>query len=227
MKLTALVSLLAVTLAAAGAQARLVAPDLAAIADSSAWRLIHADAERADKDGKVAVRLVAQGDSANGIVGLAWPRSPAFSTGTIEIDLKGKNVRQRSFLGVAFNVVDEKTFEAVYFRPFNFRADEPFRGRAVQYIAWPANTWEHLRKTEPGRFEKPVNPVPDPDGWFHAQIEVSAERVRVFVNHAKEPSLVVSRLSRGGAERPVGLFVDSADGLYANLVVAPLKFLSP
>ena len=27
----------------------------------------------------------------------------------------------------------------------------------------------------------------------------------------------------GGAERPVGLFVDSADGDYANLVVTPLK----
>src|SRR4051812_35562327 len=129
-----------------------VAPDLATVTDGRSWQLIHAQAEPAEKDGQPALRLVSEGDSANGVVGLVLPRGLAFDTGTLEIDLKGRNVRQRSFLGVAFNVVDEKTFEAVYFRPFNFKADEPFRGRAVQYIAWPANTWEHLRKTEPGRF---------------------------------------------------------------------------
>lgn len=89
--------------------------------------------------------------------------------------------------------------------------------RAVQYIAWPANTWEQLRKNRPEQFENAVNPVPDPDGWFHALIEVSDTRVRVYVDHAKEPSLVVERLSKGGVRRPAGLFVDSADGLYANL----------
>jgi hypothetical protein len=194
------------------AQGRPATPDLSTIADGKSWKVFH---------------LTAEGDSANGIVGLALPRSLEFSTGLIEIDLKGKNVRQRSFLGVAFNVVDEKTFEAVYFRPFNFKAEEPMRHRAVQYIAWPTNTWEQLRKSAPGQFENSVNPVPDPDGWFHAQIEVTARQVRVFVNHAKEPSLVTHRLSSGGVQRPVGLFVDSADGQYANLKVTPLKFLSP
>ena len=110
---------------------------------------------------------------------------------------------------------------------FNFKADEPMRGRAVQYIAWPVNTWEHLRKTAPGQFEQPVNTVPDPDGWFHAQIEVTDTQVRVFVNRAKEPSLVVARLARGGVQRPVGLFVDSAEGLYADLAVTPFKRPTP
>ena len=150
-------------------------------------------------DGKRAVRLTAEGDSANGIVGLALPVGSSFSTGTIEIDLKGKNVRQRSFLGVAFNVANERTFEAIYFRPFNFRAEEPMRSRSVQYVAWPVNTWEHLRKSAPGRFEKSVNPVPDPDSWFHARIEVTDSQVRVFVNEAKEPSLVTRRLLIGGS----------------------------
>lgn len=181
------------------------------------WKVTHAAAEGVEADGQHAVRLTAEGDSANGIVGLALPPAIRFSTGTIEIDLKGKNVRGRSFLGVAFNVVDEKTFEAVYFRPFNFKAADPFRTRAVQYIAWPANTWEHLRKSAPGQFENSVSPVPDPDGWFHARIEVSNNDVRVFVNHAKEPSLVTKRLSSGCVRRPAGLFVDSSDGHYANL----------
>ena len=92
---------------------------------------------------------------------------------------------------------------------------------AVQYIAWPANTWEQLRKNAPNRFEHAVTPVPDPDAWFHARVEVSDERVRVFVDGAQAPSLVVDRLSKGGVRRPAGLFVDSADGIYANLSVMP------
>jgi hypothetical protein len=203
------------------AQERPDMPSLAAVADARSWRILHATAESVEADGKRAVRLVAEGDSANGIVGLALPRTPGFRTGTIEVDLKGKNVRQRSFLGVAFNVTDERTFEAIYFRPFNFKAEETVRGRSVQYVAWPENTWEHLRKTAPGRFEQPVHPVPDPDSWFHARIEVTDRQVRVFVDNANAPSLVVSRLLIGDKQRPAGLFVDSADGLYANLRITP------
>jgi hypothetical protein len=198
-------------------------PDLAAVTDARSWKIVHAAAETIDADGKRAVRLVAEGDSANGIVGLALPMSSRFSTGIIEVDLKGKNIRQRSFLGVAFNVADEKTFEAIYFRPFNFKAEDPMRGRAVQYVAWPANTWEHLRKSAPGRFENAVHPVPDPDSWFHARIEVTEKQVRVFVDDAREPSLVVDRLLTGDQRRPAGLFVDSAEGLYANLRITPDK----
>ena len=208
------------------AQEKLETPNLSTVNDGRSWKVIHAYAETMETDGNRVVRLMAEGDSANGIVGLALPVELDFSAGTIEIDLKGKNVRQRSFLGVAFNVVDDKTFEAVYFRPFNFRAEEPMRNRAVQYIAWPTNTWEHLRKSAPGIFERTVNPVPDPDGWFHAQIEVTDTQVRVFVNYAKEPSLITKRLSSGGVPRPVGLFVDSADGHFANLKVMSNRFLT-
>ena len=220
MKSVVLAALLACAgCAQVGPQARVDRLDLSTVADGRSWKVTHAEAAAVVVDGKRAVRLVAEGDSANGIVGLALPHGMACSVGTIDIDLKGKNLRQRSFLGVAFNVVDEKTFEAIYFRPFNFRAAPPINGRSVQYIAWPVNTWEHLRRTAPGQFENPVNPVPDPDGWFHARIEVTPSQVKVFVNHAPEPSLVTKRLSSGGVRRPVGLFVDSAEGVYANLVV--------
>jgi len=205
----------------ASAQAGAGVADPATVADAKAWNLVHTTAESVEVDGKRAVRLTAEGDSANGIVGLALPTGLRFATGTIDIDLKGKGARQPSFLGVAFNVTDGKSFEAVYFRPFNFQAEEPMRSRAVQYVAWPVNTWEHLRKSAPGRFENRVDPVPDPEGWFHARIEVTDDEVRVFVNAAKEPSLVTRRLSTSVGARPAGLFVDSADGIYANFKVAP------
>jgi hypothetical protein len=205
----------------ASAQERPETPGLATITDISSWKLIHATAENAEVDGKHGVRLIAEGDSANGIVGLALPTGSRFTSGTIEIDLKGAGAGQKRFLGVAFNVAGEKSFEAVYFRPFNFEAEEPMRSRSVQYVAWPVNTWEHLRKTAPGRFESHVDPVPKPDSWFHARIEITDSQVRVYVNESKAPSLVSRRLVSGGHGRPAGLFVDSKDGVYANLRITP------
>ncbi len=204
-------------------QEKVITPELGKIVDGKSWKVYHATPKVLDLEGRQAVRLKAKGDSAQGIIGLAIVEGSELTTGTIEIDLKGKNVRQESFLGVAFNVVDEKTFEAVYFRPFNFKAEGDFKGRAVQYVAWPVNTWEKLRETQPGKFEAPINPAPDPDGWFHARIEVGEKQVRVFVEQAKEPSLTVNRLAEGGKGRPVGLFVDVSDGLYANFRITPAQ----
>lgn len=204
-------------------QEKAITPDLGKIADGKSWKVYNATPKAVDLEGRHAVRLKAKGDSAEGIIGLALVEGVEFTTGTIEIELKGKNVRQESFLGVAFNVAGEKTFEGVYFRPFNFKAGDVFKGRAVQYIAWPENTWEKLRETQPGKFEAPVNPVPNPDGWFRARIEVGEKQVRVFVEQAKEPSLTVNRLAEGGKGRRVGLLVDVSDGLYANFRIIPAQ----
>ena len=70
--------------------------NLSAVSDGTSWAVTHAAAEAIEADGKQAVRLVAEGDSATGIVGLAWPLGLAFSAGTIEIDLKGRNIRRQS-----------------------------------------------------------------------------------------------------------------------------------
>jgi hypothetical protein len=204
-------------------QEKVITPELGKITDGKSWKVSNATPKVVNVEGRQAVRLKAKGDSADGIIGLAVVNGSEFTTGTIEIDLKGKNVRQESFLGVAFNVVGEKTFEAVYFRPFNFKAEGEFKGRAVQYVSWPVNTWENLREKHPGIFEAPIKPVPNPDGWFHARIEVGEKQVRVFVEQAKEPTLTVNRLAEGGKGRPFGLFVDVSDGLYANLRVTPGK----
>ena len=199
-----------------------VAPDLGKIAGGTGWTVHNATAEAAEVDGKSAVRLKAKADSATGIAGLPLAEGVEFTTGVIEIDLKGRSVRP-SFLGVAFNAKDEKTFEAVYFRPFNFKADGEFQGRAIQYIAWPDHTWQKLRKDQPGQFEGPVRSAPDPETWFHARVEVGEKQVRVYVNGGKEPCLTADRLLAGGKSRPVGLFVDTGDGLYAGLKVFPSK----
>jgi Domain of Unknown Function (DUF1080) len=197
-----------------------ITPNLARINDGKSWSLINADCTTAIEKGKTVVRLKPKANAHTpSNIGLALVEGLEFAEGTIEIDLKGKGKIERSFLGVAFNVTDGKTFEAVYFRPFNFmRDDESFRVRAVQYVAWPDHTWEILREGKPGVYESAVKPVPEPRGWFHARVEVTKQKVSVWVNDAKEPCLVVDRLV-DREKGKVGLWVDSRDGAFSNLKI--------
>jgi ssDNA-binding replication factor A large subunit len=70
-------------------------------------------------------------------------------------------------------------------------------------------------------YEQPVKPVPDPNGWFHVRVVVAGSQVRVFVNDATEPSLVVNRLSER-TKGLVGLWVgNNSGGDFANLRIRP------
>ena len=149
--------------------------------------------------------------------------SIAFTDGVIEFDALGQSGPQQSnFLGIAFRVVDQTTYDAVYFRPFNFRADDAARRlNAVQYISHPHYPWYALRKDTPGQYEKPIVPPPDGDGWFHARIVIHDSSIAVYVNDAREPSLAVTALGdqTGGG---VGLWVGPGrGGCIANLSITP------
>lgn len=154
--------------------------------------------------------------------GVAYVQGIEFANGAIECDIKGKDVQQQSFVGIAFHGVDGTTYDAIYFRPFNFRSEDPARRiRAVQYVSHPTNTWQKLRAEQPGKYEKAVNPVPDPNGWFKARIVVASPNVSVFVNDAKEPSLVVTQLS-DRKKGLLGLWVgNTSGGDFTNLRITP------
>ena len=154
--------------------------------------------------------------------GVAYLRGIEFSNGTIEFDVRGKDVQGQSFVGVAFHGVDSTTYDAIYFRPFNFRTEDPARhSHAVQYVSQPAYPWQKLRAERPGIFEQPLNPAPDPTAWFHVRVVVASPKVSVFVGDAKEPSLVVKQLS-DRKKGLVGLWVgNNSGGDFANLKIHP------
>jgi hypothetical protein len=154
--------------------------------------------------------------------GVAYLRGIELGKGTIEFDVKGKDVQGQSFVGVAFHGVDGTTYDAVYFRPFNFRAEDPARrSHAVQYVSHPTYTWQKLRAERPGIFEQPVSPAPDPNTWFHVRVVVASPKISVFVGEAKEPSLVVNQLS-DRATGLVGLWVgNNSGGDFANFKIIP------
>lgn len=199
------------------AQKNTVEPDLVALADAKGFDVFNRSLSRLSDGAKKGVRLSeSPGD------GVAFIKGIEFASGIIEFDVKGKDIQQQSFVGVAFHGLDEKTFDAIYFRPFNFKTEDPARRiRAVQYISHPTYPWQKLREQHPGKYEQPVNPVPDPNGWFHARIVVASPKVSIFVNDAKEPCLVVNQLS-DRKKGLVGLWVgNNSGGDFANLKLIP------
>jgi len=191
--------------------------DVTAVGKDPRWQVAGRKTAVIDTNGKHALRLV----EAAPVVGLVWLKDYDFGNGTIEVDLLGRSQPvQGSFVGVAFHVADAQTYEAVYFRPFNFRATDSTRhSHAVQYVSYPAFPWQKLRSEHPGQYEKALIPEPDGDQWFHVRVVVERPQVSVFVNDARTPALVVNELS-DRAHGSVGLWVgDGSAGIFANLRV--------
>ena len=201
----------------AGAQKKALEPDLGALADGKGINHSNRTITRLTDGARKGVRFSeAEGEFPVYLAGVE------FANGTIELDIKGRDVQGASFVGVAFHGVDGKTYDGIYFRPFNFKTEDAARRvRAVQYISHPVNTWQKLRAEHPNKYEKGANPVPDPNGWFHARVVVASPKVSVFIDDGKEPALVVEQLSdrRKGL---VGLWVgNGSGGDFANLKITP------
>jgi hypothetical protein len=189
--------------------------DLEQLLDQKKLTIIHREANYDTKRSMKGIALSQDVDE-----GIAWINDVSFSTGTIEIDLKGQDVFQHSFVGIAFHAINDSAFEAIYFRPFQFRTDDGIRkNHAVQYINLPTNTWRQLRADHPGMYENIIEPAPDPDDWFHVKMVITETKVMVYVNGSAKPCLEVNSLSKIKKGR-IGLYTaDQSGGSFANLVV--------
>jgi len=187
-----------------------IIPDLSKIRDTSLWILINRELIP-----DTVVHL--NEHSGNGVL---WLNNFDFSNGKIELDIKGKNVAGKSFVGLAFHGTNDSTYDAIYFRPFNFKNPER-SNHSVQYISQPDYTWYRLREEKPGRYESTVIPIPDPAEWFHATIIVESTMVTVFVNNSEEPSLAIELLSTEKTGK-IGFWVgDNSEGCFENLTIIP------
>ena len=156
--------------------------------------------------------------------GVVWVEKSEFGLGTIELDVRGRDLPGQSFVGIAFHRQDDTSYEGVYLRPFNFRnADVARRQNAVQYISLPDYDWPRLRKEFPSEFENPVDEAVVPTDWVPLRVVVAEKTVQVFVGGAATAALEVRRLGthNGGA---VGLWAgNGSDGAFANLKITPAK----
>ena len=142
-----------------------------------------------------------------------------FDKGIIEIELLGENNPGKSFIGIAFNIQNDSTYEAIYLRPFNFVAEEQIRkDHMIQYIFHPEFTWRKLRSERTAEFESEISDSPNPDNWFKVKISIDNEKVEVYVNEISEPVLTVSRLTKSKSNK-IGIWTGfGSSGRFRNLV---------
>lgn len=156
--------------------------------------------------------------------GVAWLEGSDFKTGAIEVDVRGVETSNESHVGVAFHRKGDDSYEAVYVRPLNFRADDPARRQhAVQYMALPSYDWSRLRRDFPEQFENPVDASIDPSGWVRLRVAVDPFKLQVFVGSGDQPTLEVRKLGELESGQ-VGLWVGAdSGGDFANLVITSGK----
>ncbi len=182
------------------------------------WHLFSRTIELKGEPGREYLAIVGEPDT----VGLVWSPALAFTDGDIEFDVRGRDIPGHSFVGIAFHIASDTSFDAVYLRPFNFQAaDSARRAHAVQFVSSPAYPWDRLRTEQPGVFEKAVPASLDPGGWIHVRVRVRGPAIDVFLDRAEIPVLSVVNPSphRSGG---VGYFVHGTSvGDFRNLVIRP------
>ena len=206
-----------VSILSAMGQGNAVKYDLFNLAENNKLEVFNRKVSTFTENDKKGIRF-----SKNENDGVAWLNGVEFSNGTVELDIQGKDIFQQSFVGIAFHGTDNKTFEAVYFRPFNFQSTDPVRKiHAVQYVAYPDYPWQILREKFNGKFEKAVIPTPNGNEWFHVKITIKYPIVTVFVNGNQEPSLTIEKLNTRKTGK-IGIWVgNNSDGDFANLQITP------
>lgn len=152
--------------------------------------------------------------------GVAWLKNIEFSNGVLEFDVRGEDVKQHSFVGIAFHGKNDSTYDAIYLRPFQFKAEEEvLRNRSIQYISLPDYTWRKLREKSPGIYEHSIQPAPDPNSWVRVRIVVENPVISVYINGNNKPELVVKKVT-GTTSGSVGFYVaDTSGGDFANLTI--------
>ena len=152
--------------------------------------------------------------------GMAVIEGVNFDVGTIEVEIKGEDIAQKSFVGIAFNIQNDSTYEAVYFRPFNFRAEEKTRRQhSMQYIFHPKHSWRFLRTNFEGKYEAEFPRKPDPNDWFKVYIKIDDKKVHVFDGDSKTELLVVERLTEQVSDK-IGLWTgNDSKGEFRNLKI--------
>ena len=148
-----------------------------------------------------------------------------FNQGTIEAEIAGSlssnaSGQARGFVGIAWNVQDDKTYDCIYLRPTNGRAnDQQRRNHSVQYISHPDWTWYRLRKEMPSKYEAYVDIVPDE--WIKVKIVVEDQSAKLYINEVEQPTLIINDLKTGReAGGNVALWIHSSTiGRFSNLKI--------
>ena len=136
--------------------------------------------------------------------------------------------RARGFVGIAFRIAEDvSSFEAIYLRPANARAqDQLRRNHSVQYISFPEFPWHKLRKETPGRYESYADMALG--DWIHYRLEVHGDVARLFLDNADHPALIVNDLKLGERSGAVGLWIGpGTEAHFTNITIEKARDREP
>jgi len=152
--------------------------------------------------------------------GMAILENMSFTTGTIRLDIKGENNPGKSFVGFAFNIQNDSTYEAIYFRPFNFESSEKIgREHGIQYVFEPNYSWKKLRTENTGEFEAEFIDPPLPDDWFSISLTVDNDKIIVKDYDSGKLLMQARRLSTTSSDK-IGFWVgNNSKGSFRDLKI--------
>jgi hypothetical protein len=139
--------------------------------------------------------------------GQALLKNLSFRNGTIEYDVDASSGMGAE---IGFRRRDDNTLEDFYLRP------QPNCDHAPGCIQYAPITHGMLLWDVFPQYQSPA-PLKS-DGWNHVTLVVSGQRMNVFINGEKLPSLKVGRLEGDSMEGGISL---GGPGIFANVVIRP------
>jgi hypothetical protein len=178
----------------------------------------------ANYKGRGAVQVIANPDAVNA-TSYAVIKNASFRDGAIEVDLAGQPAAgagegARGFIGVAFRLQSDGSYEYIYLRPTNGRADDQVRrNHSTQYSSYPSFDFARSRQEAPGKYESYVDL--EPGVWTKYKIEVEGRKARLYVNGTDQPCLIVNDLKLEPREGGLALWVGpGTESYFSNLKIS-------
>jgi hypothetical protein len=149
-----------------------------------------------------------------------------FKNGSIEVKVLSRMLKNapefaRGFIGIAFRINESNTaYESIYIRPTNGRSDDQTRrNHSIQYYSYPDYKFDTLRKISPEKYESYSDM--ELNKWIVMRIDVQGDKAKLYLNNAKQPSLIVNDLKLGSNnEGGIGLWVEiGTEGYFKDLKI--------
>src|SRR5882724_1547538 len=184
----------------------------------------NASVAKTNYKGRSAIQIIATPGAANA-ASYAVLKNTSFRDGVIEVDLAGlpaagASDNARGFIGIAFRLQGDGSYEYIYLRPTNGRADDQLRrNHSTQYSSHPDFDFARSRQEAPEKYESYVDL--QPGVWTKYKIEMEGRKARLYVNGAEQPCLIVNDLKLEPRDGGVALWVGpGTEGYFSNLKIA-------
>ena len=176
--------------------------------------------------GRSSVRVV-ESQQSTGEDKLAILEGSELRDGSIEGYILGSlredaATQARGFVGIAFRIDEQaESFEAIYLRPANARADDQLRrNHSVQYFSYPEFPWHRLRREHPAKYETYVDM--GLGEWIHFRLEIDGKIALLYLNHSDHPVFIVNDLKLGEGTGRIALWVGpGTEAYFSEITVKP------